>query len=127
MSEHNHREHVEGCFRCDLARDERPTTLAHFLLDRIAEDEAAARYVEDSVSARRRWHHHADGNVDEVTPARWSEPFMPTRVLAECEAKRRIVDISLAFDPHENDDIGLLKSIALPYADHAEYREEWKP
>ena len=69
--------------------------------------------------------------------ARWD----PSRVLAECEAKRRIVDYReqcerdrdeaaeardlfaarlLAFD-------ATLRALALPYADHPDYDETWRP
>ena len=66
----------------------------------------------------------------------------PARVLAECEAKRRIVEEvvphlehveSSAIDggmydedaPHAQRD--LLRLLALPYTDHPDYREEWRP
>jgi hypothetical protein len=61
----------------------------------------------------------------------------PARVLAECEAKRRIVEhanecsdggseLSMDFD----DERGLalvLRLLALPYADCDGFREEWRP
>ena len=76
----------------------------------------------------------------------------PERVLAECEAKRRIVGIH-ELDPIEvyswgttgggcglcdhscetggdtwgHDPCETLKALALPYADHPDYRQEWKP
>jgi hypothetical protein len=82
--------------------------------------------------------------------ARWD----PARVLAECEAKRRIVDVYLdersRRDVYQRDDAravedeeqarrrrssaarcrGLefaVESLALPYADRPDYREEWRP
>jgi hypothetical protein len=64
----------------------------------------------------------------------------PARVLAECDAKRRIVqqarpvtrdstgvyprDVTYVYD------VGVpwvLKLLALPYADHPDYRDEWRP
>jgi hypothetical protein len=73
----------------------------------------------------------------------------PARVLAEVEAKRRIVEsaaeimdrgafpegVSDGRDPDEvESDEGLaalaeyhLRLLALPYADHPDYREEWRP
>jgi hypothetical protein len=134
-------------------------TLADFLLARIAEDEAVAREIA-SYDPSFGWgsngfsrHHEAFG-----------ERFIPDRVLAECEAKRRIValhpiDGSLRgpvtdnkFDvcacgpdlwpveerPNgkwgyvpepENGDFypcGTLKALALPYADHPDFRPEWR-
>jgi len=61
----------------------------------------------------------------------------PARVLAECEAKRWIVAWC---DPLYDDDgkpfggggcteawWDSLQALALPYADHPDYREEWRP
>ncbi|PWG13915.1 hypothetical protein DF268_08600 [Streptomyces sp. V2] len=54
----------------------------------------------------------------------------PARVLREIDAKRRIVarvtyhaDI-MGWDEVHGD---LLRSLALPYADHPDYRKEWRP
>ena len=84
-------------------------TLVEFPTARIGEDEAVARY----------------------SPTR-------TRALAECEAKRRIVarhklcgtGIGYCDDGGhgwDEDSPGCadLSDLALPYADHADYREEW--
>ena len=62
-------------------------TITEFLLARIAEDEAHAGLCSGI-------HHLADVEVgvDETTPLYGKTPFDGTRVLAECEAKRRIVD-----------------------------------
>ena len=84
------------------------TTLTDFLLARIAEDQADAR-------------EHATG----WWPNLW-------RAKAECEAKRRIVE-SVSHDYRWNKDHAgdlaqmVLDLLALPYADHPDYREEWKP
>lgn len=68
----------------------------------------------------------------------------PARVLAEVAAKRRILDEIVpamdgmddridgewgvgAMDPSEYESIGLLRLLARSYADHPDYREEWKP
>lgn len=53
--------------------------------------------------------------------ARWD----PARVLAECEAKRRIVELNVyAYDdpPYRY----CLRLLALPYADHPDYQESWR-
>lgn len=56
-------------------------TLTEFLLARIAEDEAAARAEAPRWRPVRQW------------PMEWDRgPGDPARVLAECEAKRRIVE-----------------------------------
>jgi hypothetical protein len=102
-------------------------SLTEFLLARIAEDEVAAE------------------RAGSFTP--WDETFQndnyghltiqPARVLAECAAKRRIVEeLVLPYiaerrrlmngqpswgDEHPD----LLRILAAPYADHPDYREEW--
>jgi hypothetical protein len=91
---------------------EQGMTLTEFLLARIANDERDARQRiqmgEGRISAYK------------VPP--------PARIHAECEAKRRIVGLhpcdncGAAFDPCET-----LRLLALPYADHPDYREEWRP
>jgi hypothetical protein len=104
-------------------------TLTEFLLARIAEDEAAADQKHDSF-------------IDDL---RLLETFgeckcgYPARVLAECEAKRQIME--LARDAEEaSERLGSADEysraaaykdavvlLALPYADHPDYRDEWKP
>lgn len=62
----------------------------------------------------------------------------PARVLAECEAKRRIVEEYEANfwpDPGDREALtdassaaspaAMIRLLALPYADHPDYREEW--
>jgi hypothetical protein len=100
-------------------------TLTEFLLARITEDEAWAGealalssiYAQDSLS----WHWiagHDDGS-------RWmTTSHDPARVLAECEAKRRI--IAMDFE-HYGEQQEVLLYLALPYVDHSDFRPEWKP
>jgi Family of unknown function (DUF6221) len=52
--------------------------------------------------------------------------YDPARILAEVDAKRRIIE------HHRPDDIcdeacTTLRLLALPYADDPDYRDEWKP
>ncbi len=99
--------------------------VAEFLLARITEDEEAAR----ACAPLRNW---PDGG-DEL-------PVAPARVLVDCDAKRRIVWLHagamFAVDCHPEDPaeraqvIGIekaLRCLALSYADHPDYREEWRP
>jgi hypothetical protein len=100
-------------------------TLTDFLLARIAEDERAAR---DAVRATMRgeisrsdFPAHVQHFISTATPA---------RVLAECEAKRRIAERCGrvgALMPSEHLAQGVLSLLASPYADHDDYREEWRP
>jgi hypothetical protein len=113
--------------------------LSEFLLARIAEDEEVAReradddfYVMPDTSAFEA--------VD-IGPG-WVLAVRPARVLAECEAKRRIVETHPIYpdgDQHDcpgpwpgyqdapNEPCPTLRILALPYADHPDYRESWRP
>jgi hypothetical protein len=91
-------------------------TLTEFLLARIAEDEQVAR---DEYRCN--------------TDLRWT----PVRVLAECETKRRVITFCRGdMDPaveldlrieDERDAAMVLRLMATLYADHPDYREEWRP
>ena len=93
-------------------------TLAEFLLARLADDEAYARdWIE----------HDADHDLTR---------FGTGRILAECEAKRRIVDQHKPVKmpagwgcPWDGvrGNCDTLRIIALPYAGHPDYQNEWKP
>ena len=114
------------------------TTLTEFLRARIAEDERRVEFVRGFIPD--------EGDQGEY--------INPARVLAECEAKRRIVDLHVgsANDPfytghgrlvdtcdvcvnfHADMDCSnepwpcpTLRLLALPYADHPEFRSEWRP
>lgn len=106
-------------------------TLTEFLLARIEEDEIAAR------SARAIY------DRSEPMPSRLLGAYLnPARVLAECAAKRRIVELreSMAsqvqkFEGHRPSADLLrsqviaydtaLRALASVYADHEDYRQEW--
>lgn len=112
------------------------TNLTDFLLARIAEDEGAAKMRQALLNAVPE-HERAAAEAVRVTMFggdSWSLATRapdPARVLAECEAKRRIVE-ELAPDSCSSPDAwwqrtSTLEFLALPYADHPDYREEWKP
>jgi hypothetical protein len=68
----------------------------------------------------------ACGGSDSAHIARWD----PVRVLAECDAKRRIIELQrsdLRDDPEDWEADEVLRLLALPYADHPDYRAEWRP
>ena len=131
--------------------------LADFLLSRIDDDEDQARYATPGPWQNVRVNERADGwNVgalgadgtqrdvavdhgpsaegacggsDSTHIARWD----PMRVLAECEAKRRIVEYcasQISVDeqkPEGTQDMTVLLLMALPYATHRDCRPEWRP
>jgi hypothetical protein len=94
--------------------------LTHFLLERIDEDERHARKLAE---ADRR------PVLSLATTANH-----PQRILLECEAKRRIV-VSFAAGAAEvrrgTSEWAVvqmvLRLLALPYADHADYDASWRP
>lgn len=114
--------------------------LTDFLLARIAEDEALASAVGPEPTVR----------TSDAAVTAFLEVWHPDRVLAECEAKRRIVDWHRLVDGLDDDDNPVrgcpnciasgavapyliagpcltIRLLALPYADHKDYREEWRP
>jgi hypothetical protein len=94
--------------------------IVEFLLAQIGETEARARIVPRIVLA--------DASGESFG---W---YDPNRVLAECEAKRRIIDDAAEYFDHrggiESTD-GLagraLSYLALPYDNHPDYRAGWAP
>ena len=111
------------------------TDLAEFLLARIQEDEAAAKDAGANV-----WTEQSSGVLDtgewpdgvhalgDSRVTRFIAEHDPVRVLAECDTKRRIIKtLSWDDDPWRGARDYLLMLLALPYADHDAYREEWKP
>ena len=126
-------------------------TLTEFLMARIAEDEAAARDGGADAMTGHRWKHLPEAAYNEIQSTVLANS---RRVLAECEAKRRIVEeygelrsTVMAYrsprwqdamneqDKQERSKAGarhavaerFLRILALPYADHQDYRDEWRP
>jgi hypothetical protein len=106
--------------------------LAEFLLARIAEDEGRAT---DALGGRILAQLYVSKNAT-AGDIRFAERFDPARALAECEAKRRIVEQaqehwdSAYGEPEifiEEPWQGILRQLALPYANHPDYQPEWKP
>jgi hypothetical protein len=97
-------------------------TLTEFLLARIAEDEA------DPVLAHASWCHEVSCDCG----------LSRARVLAECAAKRDIIEeyVDCRDAPTRSGpawELGLAvfnnvaRRLAKVYADHPDYREEWRP
>jgi hypothetical protein len=154
-------------------------TLIEFLLARIAEDEAIAKAAVGKAAFQRQTGHWKFDHVQDkygVIPlvfaladaggktqvARLDEAwdseergtyiarFDPARALAECDAKRRLINIHATTNYHGGPDAcdmctewddypykvqegidkfpcDTLRALALPYADHPDYRQEWRP
>ncbi|HWV76025.1 MAG TPA: DUF6221 family protein [Isoptericola sp.] len=110
-------------------------TLTEFLTARLDEDEARA-----TAAALRR-----DQGAGGTAPGAGLDPaFTPERLLAEVEAKRQIVHLAyeatgLDMDKDLDRDVDarevsgiefvgerMLRALALPYADHVDYRAAWR-
>jgi hypothetical protein len=94
--------------------------LTDFLLARIADEKEIARAAAKSESIVQ-WHAES-GHPYDVHVSRWD----PARVLAECEAKRRIVEWmgDKVWHVLYSDDV--LCALALPYADRPDFDPEWR-
>lgn len=111
-------------------------TLTEFLTARLDEDEART-----TVAASQRGQGLLDdakvlGGVD--------QPFTPARLLAEVEAKRQLIHLAyeatgLDMDKDLDRDLDarqvsgiefvgerMLRALALPYADHPDFRDAWR-
>ncbi|MBA8801718.1 hypothetical protein FB382_000009 [Nocardioides ginsengisegetis] len=125
-------------------------TLTEFLLDRIAEDESVAR---EAHYDGQRWVPEEEAVVaadrdldpllylDRKRDARHAANWSPARVLAECEAKRQIIEEHrnpegtewcLRCVEHDGEDTPYpcptLRALATTiYTDHPDYRDEWRP
>lgn len=102
-------------------------TITEFLLARIAKDEQAAKDAGTDAMTGWRWKAwpedaHAEVQALVLTHSR--------RTLAECEAKRRILDAHLGCDDVSYSDASTcpdLRIVAAIYADHPDYDEAWRP
>lgn len=114
-------------------------TLTDFLLARIAEDEERAEFV-------RRQNEGPWNRPLEPWKLSWHDEYdllciEPSRALAECEAKRAIIDRCERDMVADGESVSgydivahtdalardTLEFLALPYADHPDYDEAWRP
>ena len=114
-------------------------TLTEFLTARIDEDEAAARPFRNALGDVKPWRcDEVGGKVRQVGQQEFGLPDVvsesdthltavhiarhdPARILAECEAKRQLIERV------GNPDWAGFRILALPHADHPDYRPEWRP
>lgn len=119
-------------------------TLTEFLLARIAEDEATAQQY-PALGMKSAWELSVDFDRDYCEPS--GIVIDPARVLAECVAKRKIVDMAIGVEEHRSaaesleygndlhaipvaqavDEtmIDVLQYLTAPYADHPDCLPEW--
>jgi hypothetical protein len=111
-----------------------------FLRARLADDEKAAKEAPSELGDGE-WPFWVDPDDHDARTAaeRFRDHFRPKRILAEVNAKRRILDELLpevvgtdemVDDEWRNgcDNAGaLLQMLALPYAYHDDYQDEWRP
>jgi hypothetical protein len=102
--------------------------LAEFLLARVGEDEAVARAVRGS-----------GVHDDRPLVKEWIGVANPQRMLVWSDARRRIVALHRTATGAGTDAAATcggcghpepcptLRLMALPFADHPDYREDWRP
>ena len=101
-------------------------TLTDFLLARIAEDEAEGARAETGPPRS----YEQDG--DPIVEYQISWTIQP-RLLVEARVKRELLALHSQYDldesgePHGREDCTTLRLLALPYASHPDYRDEWRP
>lgn len=117
--------------------------LTDFLLARIAEDEAVARFCCAGFGARWRVTENGQTMVEDETGSEVIHydgarnlsdvdhiaRHDPARVLAECAAKRQVVQDArdmTADSGMYGHGWRLLEFLAMPYASHPEYQKRWK-
>jgi hypothetical protein len=120
-------------------------TLTEFLEQEISKDEEVARTAAgwdrtgrervpgvwvrsgvNSVESVRGLVVYGDGPAPDDAEVEHIARHDPARVLAECEAKRRIVASAGTMERY-GDEMEILALVALPYASRPGYRNEWRP
>ena len=122
-------------------------TLTEFLLARIAEDEELPGVATERIyvcddghieTPTEQWDDGSDRLPNHYNS--WRSVYDPARVLAECAAKRAIVEVH---EPFQSETRGeccwicgpggapwpceTLRALAKVYADHPDYLPEWTP
>lgn len=113
--------------------------LIAFLKARYDEAEEMATFARGQVPLRRPGDgrgHARPRRVDEQALDMYTATFRPERMLADIQAKRRILaawpDPFGTWTAEQADAARAVKEqtlrlLALPYAGHYDYREEWRP
>lgn len=105
--------------------------LVAFLRARLTEDEQAAHEALARTTTSRRMIGGEMVTVSTAPPAWRTSAWPADRVLRDVEAKRRIIDLCDTEIQGDTDGAVTASStlylLALPYADHSDYQEEWRP
>jgi hypothetical protein len=115
--------------------------LVAFLHARLDDDEQVARDAMGCEGETCSWTElrTSEAEREQAHNERWD----PARVLAEVGAKRRIIAVYASWEVLARPGAGFamehaaettrlalfeaLRALALPFADHPDYREEWRP
>jgi hypothetical protein len=122
--------HHGGCPQGALA-PKAAVGLTEFLTARIAEDEEVAGLATERIyvcddghveTLSEQWDDGSDRLPNHHNS--WRLIYDPTRVLAECEAKRAILNacVGAGFRVQRDD---VLHALAHSYADHPDWRKDW--
>ncbi|NDZ63579.1 DUF6221 family protein [Streptomyces cyaneofuscatus] len=108
--------------------------LVQFLHARLNEDEQTARAAHApnwSTDGRRGLHYGVeDGWMTDALTAADADHIArhdPARTLREIDAKRRMIDDLWGGPDHEDMWSHHMRLLALPYANHPDYRPKWRP
>jgi len=111
--------------------------LAAWLRAQLDDDEVEAREALRRKTTQRRMIQGRMVDVENQPMPEWRRSvWPPERVLAEVEAKRRMLDLHQSTAGQHPDFCGhdmhelpcpTVRLLALPYAGHEGYREEWRP
>ena len=117
-------------------------SITDFLLARITEDEAVARAAIETTVPDKWENSTQTGNYYPADVAFW-DSITPARILAECAAKRAIVELhkqsgirwvgfpradkqeSYCVHDNHSSPCETLRALAAIYADHEDYQQEW--
>jgi hypothetical protein len=114
-------------------------TLTEFILARLDEDEAAVKALRVVVDPGTYLSSGIERPTElDAATAAHCDRYYPRRVLAEVAAKRAIMEIHYNGAPEHytercslcdtvNEPCRTVLALAIPYADHADYDEAWRP
>ena len=125
--------------RLFAGEEDAPANVLRYVIKRRL---AEALQAEDEATYRRmirddaRWMMDDGGRPAEWMSVYYAPTLTPERALAECEAKRRVVEEHSPYDEEWCSSCGdvpqvdypclTVRALAAVYADHPDYRDEWR-